>query len=174
MEKFKELKNSKNFTEDAIRKYTGEEIFCYILNRVMRNFEKGLIKLAYYIGPLLFGLNKYSLEHSDKFLNENTTLYRKWILNPLDKYIYKFSVGHIICFPSLTSTSILEKQFAPTDLAKKINKIKNDKENSEEIKIEMIIKYKHEEGNITPALNIVKLSNSKNEEERLIFPFTFF
>ena len=174
LKKFKELKDSKNFTEDAIRKYTGEGIFCYLLNRVMRNFEKGLIKLAYYIGPLLFGLNKYALEHPDKCLNENTTLYRKLTLNPLDKYIYKFSVGHIICFPSLTSTSILKDQFAPTKLAKNINKIKNDKENSEEIKIEMIIKYKHEEGNITPALNIVKLSNSKNEEERLIFPFTFF
>ena len=174
MEHFKQLKESKNFTEDSIRKYTGEGIFCYLLNRVMRNFEKGLIKLAYYIGPLLFGLNKYALEHPDKCLNENTTLYRKLTLNPLDKYIYKFSVGHIICFPSLTSTSILKDQFAPTKLAKNINKIKNDKENSEEIKIEMIIKYKHEEGNITPALNIVKLSNSKNEEERLIFPFTFF
>ena len=41
LKKFKELKDSKNFTEDAIRKYTGEGIFCYLLNRVMRNFEKG-------------------------------------------------------------------------------------------------------------------------------------
>ena len=38
----------------------------------------------------------------------------------------------------------------------------------------MIIEYKHEEDNITPALDITHLSNSKYEEERLIFPFTFF
>ena len=40
----------------------------------MRNFEKGLIKLAYYIGPLLFRLNKYALEHPEKCLKEDTTL----------------------------------------------------------------------------------------------------
>ena len=94
--KFTELKNSEDFTVDAIKKYTGESLFCYLLNRVMRNFEKGLVQLAYYIGPLLFGLNKYALEHPDKCLNEDTTLYRKLTVSPLDKYIYKLSVGHII------------------------------------------------------------------------------
>ena len=101
---FEELKNSKNFTEDAIKKYTGVNIFCYLLNRVMRNFEKGLIKLAYYLGPLLFRLKKYALEHPEKCLKQDTILYRTITVSPLDKYIYKFSVGHIICFPSLTST----------------------------------------------------------------------
>ena len=176
LEKFTELKDSKNFTEDAITKYTGEGIFCYLLNKVMRNFEKGLIKLAYYIGPLLFGLNKYALEHPEKCLNEDTTLYRKMEVDDLGKYIYKLSEKHIICFPSLTSTSILKDQFAPTPLSKKVNEDKNKKkvEKNDKIQIEMIIKYKHEEGNITPALNIVELSNSQNEEERLVFPFTFF
>ena len=36
------------------------------------------------------------------------------------------------------------------------------------------IKYKHQEGNITPALDISDMSISKSENERLIFPFTFF
>ena len=179
IKKFKELKDLEDptkFTENAISKYTGENIFCYLLNRVMRNFEPGLIKLAYYVGPLLFGLNKYALEHPDKCLNEDTTLYRKMEVDTLGKYIYKLSVGHIICFPSLTSTSILSNQFAPTKLGKKVNASTNTKkeEKNDKVKIEMIIKYKHEEGNITPALNIVDLSHSQNEEERLIFPFTFF
>ena len=39
--KFTELRNSEDFTVDAIKKYTGESLFCYLLNRVMRNFEKG-------------------------------------------------------------------------------------------------------------------------------------
>ena len=99
LKEFKKLNQSDNFTEDAIRAYTGETPFCYVLNRVMRNFEKGLIKLAYYFGPFLFGLNKYALEHPDKCLNKDTTLYRKLRVNPLDKYVYKLSVGHVICFP---------------------------------------------------------------------------
>ena len=37
----------------------------------------------------------------------------------------------------------------------------------------MIIKYKHQEGNITPALNIEEFSENKTENERLLFPFTF-
>ena len=37
----------------------------------------------------------------------------------------------------------------------------------------MIIEYKHDVDNITPALDITHLSGSKYEEERLLFPFTF-
>ena len=178
LNKFTELRNSENFTVDAIKKYTGESFFCYLLNRVMRNFEKGLIKLAYYVGPLLFGLNKYALENPDKCLNKDTTLYRKLEVSPLDKYIYKFSIGHIICFPSLTSTSVVPNKFKPTDLGKNINKVPNkNQKNSEKdnnVEINMIIKYKHQEGNISPGLDISDLSSSKNEKEILIFPFTFF
>ena len=178
LEKFKELNESDNFTEDAIKKYTGESEFCYLLNRVMRNFEKGLIKLAYYIGPLLFGLNKYALEHPNVCLNKDTTLYRKLYVNYLDKYIYKFSVRHIICFPSLTSTSFLQNQFSPTVLGNAINsdpfKNQGNKKDDNKIEIEMIIKYKHQKGNITPGIDISELSVSKGEREVLLFPFTFF
>ena len=168
-EKFRSLKNIDNFTEKAIECYTGEGYFCYTLNKVMREFEKGLIKLSYYMGPFLFGLNKYALEHPEKGLNKDTTLYRKLVVNPLDKYIYKLAVGHIICFPSLTSTSVLENNFHPT---KKSSQVNNN--NKDSITLEMIIKYKHQEGNITPALNIEEFSQLKEEKERLIFPFTFF
>ena len=168
--------------EDAITKYTGESSFCYLLNRVMRNFEKGLINLAYYIGPLLFGLNKYALEHPERCLKKDTTLYRTLLISPLDKYIYKFSVGHIICFPSLTSAST-KNTFSPTILSQNTNKdlsrinidnIEDNKEDNNKIEILLVIEYKHEEDNITPALDITHLSKSQYEEERLIFPFTFF
>ena len=179
LDQFKELKKSEeDFTVEAIKKYTGESLFCYLLNRVMRNFESGLVQLAYYIGPLLFGLNKYALEHPNKCLNKDTYLYRKLKVSPLDKYIYNFSVGHIICFPSLTSTSVVSDKFKPTNLGKDINKdpFNNKKNNVEDnnVEINMIIKYKHHEGNITPALDISDISTSKSEDERLIFPFTFF
>ena len=167
-EKFKSLKNIEDFTEKAIRCYTGEGYFCYTLNKVMREFEKGLIKLSYYMGPFLFGLNKYALEHPEKGLNQDTTLYRKLVVNPLDKYIYKLAVGHIICFPALTSTSIMENIFHPTQKSSEVNNNNNDS-----ISLEMIIKYKHRDGNISPALNIEDFSVHKKENERLLFPFTF-
>ena len=178
LKQFRELNKSKNFTEDAIRKYTGESLFCYLLNRVMRNFEKGLIKLAYYIGPLLFGLNKYALEHPDKCLNQDTILYRKLSVNPLDKYIYKLSVGHIICFPSLTSTSFNSDDFIPSSLGKEVNadpnKNKGNKKDENNFEIEMIIKYRHQNGNISPGIDISDLSDNKDKKEILLFPFTFF
>ena len=178
LEEFIKLNKSRRFTEDAIKAYTGETPFCYSLNRVMRNFEKGLIKLAYYFGPFLFGLNKYALEHPEKCLNEDTKLYRKIRVNPLDNYVYKLSVGHIICFPSITSTSIVDINFNPTKLSSNINAdpFKNKTEEtkkSDMIDIDMIIHYKHSEGNITPGLDIQNLSKSKYEKERILLPFTF-
>jgi len=77
IEKFESLEGRNNFVELAIRLYTGESTFCYIFNRTMRNFEKGLVSLAYYMGPFLYGLNKYVYENPDKFaFREDMTLYR--------------------------------------------------------------------------------------------------
>ena len=53
------LENNNIFIEKSVRYYTGESNFCYLFIRVIRNFEKGLISFAYYIGPFLYGLNKY-------------------------------------------------------------------------------------------------------------------
>ena len=47
IDKFADLIDNENFVESSIRKYTGESGFCYIFNRTMRNFESGLISLAY-------------------------------------------------------------------------------------------------------------------------------
>ena len=50
--------NNNIFVEKVIRAYTGESSFCYLFNRAMRNFSKGLMLMAYFMGPFLFGLNK--------------------------------------------------------------------------------------------------------------------
>jgi hypothetical protein len=181
IKKIEALKDVNNFTEQAIRTYTGESTFCYIFNRTMRNFEEGLISLAYYMGPFLYGLNKYVYENPDKFaFRENMNLYRNIQCSILDFYLYKINIKHIICFPSITSTSTVRGKFNPTGKAKKINK--NDGISPEEIqKVTMIFNYKHEAGNISPGI-IVKdnkgndddyLSKHKSENEVILFPFTF-
>ena len=65
--KFESLKDKENFVELSINKYTGESGFCYIFNRTMRNFESGLISLAFYMGPFLYGVNKYVKENPKNF-----------------------------------------------------------------------------------------------------------
>lgn len=157
---FKKLKDLEgNFTENAIKEYASKGVFCYQINYVLENFEKELIELAYFIGPFLFGLNKYALKNKDKALNKDTTLYRKILVNPLEKYNYTLCEKHIICFTSLTFAYTEEKE------------INISETNRKDIEIDMIIKYRHKEGNVSPALDIETLSNNKGEI--LIFPFTF-
>ena len=180
IEKFKNLVNLENndiFIERSIRYYTGESNFCYLFNRVMRNFEKGLISFAYYMGPLLYGLNKYVKENPKFGFSKKMKLYRIIQCSKLDFYQYKLNFGHIICFPSLTSTSSIPIKFKPTKLSQKTNK--NIQE--EMVPIKMIFKYKHKSGNISPGIIIEDkktkagnyLSTRPKEKEVLLFPFTF-
>ena len=176
--KFKSLVEKDNFVELAIRCYTGESSFCYILNRSMRNFESGLISLAYFMGPFLFGLNKYVKENPEFAINKDMTLFRNINCSIYDYYLYVLNLNHIICFPSITSTSTVRGKFEPTKQCKKINEygVKCD-----ELKVTMIFNYKHEDGSISPGI-IIKdykgkdgqyLSKHPTENEVILFPFTF-
>ena len=173
------LKDYNSFVEESIRAYTGESSFCYLFNRVMRNFEKGLISFAYYMGPLLYGLNKYVKENKKYAILKNKKLYRIIECSKLDFYLYKLNVGHIICFPSITSTSSKEIKFKPSKLGKSIN-INNDAD--EKVKIKMIFNYKYKKGNISPGIIIENNKGKdgrylskyyKTEKEVILFPFTF-
>ena len=168
---FFDIKDNNTFVEQAIRYYTGEGYFCYFFNKLMRNFEKGLISYAYFMGPFLFALNKYVKENTSFALSKDTTLYRIIQCSKTDFYLYKLNLGHIICFPSLTSTSSKPIKFQPTKLALKANNINNNL-----IKIKMIFTYKHEKGNISPGIIIEdkkghdnKPLTKYNENEVILF-----
>ena len=180
IKKFQDIVNCSNFVETSIRKYTGESGFCYIFNRTMRNFEKGLMSLAYYMGPFLFGVNKYVKENPQKFaLNKSMTLYRNIQCSIYDFYLYQMNENHIICFPSITSTSTEKGEFTPTGKAKAINKIGIKEEDM--LNVTMIFKYNHEMGNISPGIVVMDyegkdgnyLSANPSENEVILFPFTF-
>ena len=179
-EKFKSLIDKDNFAELSIRYYTGESGFCYIFNRSMRNFEKGLMSLAYYMGPFLFAVNKYVKENPAKFkFNNDMTLYRNITCSIFDFYLYKMNLNHIICFPSITSTATVRDEFTPTSGAKSYNK--NGISPNDMYDVTMIFNYKHKSSNISPGI-IVKdniasdgysLSACDTENEVILFPFTF-
>ena len=180
IDQFNSLVDKKNFVELSIRKYTGETEFCYVFNRAMRNFEKGLIGLAYYMGPFLFAVNKYVKENPYYFkFNKDMTLYRNIQCSIFDFYLYKINLNHIICFPSITSTSIIKGTFTPTPLGQKIN---NKGMNSKDLlKVTMIFNYKHREDYISPGIIVSNnkgedggyLSKHPEESEVILFPFTF-
>ena len=180
---FKALKNTKRsvaFVEETIRKYTGESIFCYLFNRMMRNIESGIIYLSYFMGPFIFELNKYVKNRKECAFSQNMILYRKLICTETEFYLYKLNLNHIICFPSLTSTSSKDINFNPSNLAKQINK-KKDKKYEEPLNVKLVIKYKHENDNISPGIIIEDkkgyngeyISCYPKENEVLLFPFTF-
>ena len=60
-------------------------------------------------------MNKYVKENSDFAMSYDMTLYRYINISKLDFYLYKINKGHIICFPSITSTSSKDEGFTPTD-----------------------------------------------------------
>ena len=177
--KFESLKGRQNFVESAIRLYTEESLFCYAFNRTMRHFQKGLISLAYYMGPLLYGLNKYVYENPRNFaMRENMVLFRNIHCSILDFYLYAININHIICFPSITSTSTEPKEFNTT-ISQQVNN--NGIPQEALIKITMIFYYNHEAGNVSPGI-IIKdnkgrdgkyLSVYHDENEVILFPFTF-
>ena len=168
------LNDNNQFIEKAIREYTKESDFCYLLNKMMRYFESGLISLAYYMGPFLYGLNKYVKENPDFSMSHDMTLYRKFDCSKLDFYLYKINKGHIICFPSITSTSSQDGSFTPTGYGSSNN-------SEEKITIKLIIKYKHEYGNKSPGIIVEDkkgkdghyLSEYTSDHEVILFPFTF-
>ena len=143
----------------------------------MRNFEKGLISFAHYMGPFLYGLNKYVKDNQSFAISKKMKLYRNIICSPLDFYQYKLNIGHIVCFPSLTSTSSAEIKFNPTKLSQKVNNANKE----EKIFIKMIFKYIHKKGNISPGIIVedkkikdgTYLSKRPKEKEVILFPFTF-
>ena len=179
IKKFKNLvdyEDNNRFIEKSIKEYTSESNFCYLFNRVMRNFEKGLISFAYYMGPFLYGLNKYVKENPNFAISKNMKLYRVIKCSKIDFYQYKLNYGHIICLTSLTSTSSSPIQFKPSKLSQKTNK-----NTDEMIGIKMIFNYTHEKGNISPGIVIedkiledgTYLSSNPKEKEVILFPFTF-
>ena len=160
-----------DFPKKCIEYYTGEDL-CYIFNKALRNFEKFYVEMAHFIGPFYYGIFKYSMKNSEKQLrNKSKTLYRDITMNRLDLYSYQFCENDIICFPSFTSTTVLENyDFKPAKNAKKIN---ND-QIKEKSYVKMIITYNPQGNDCQPqGVDISDISQFNEEQEILLFPFTF-
>ena len=131
------------------------------------------------MGPFLFGLNKYVKDNQSFAISKDMTLYRIIKCQKIDLYLYKLNLNHIVCFPSITSTSSKPINFKPSNLANNINNINSD--DKEILKIKMIFRYKHKNANKSPGIIIENkkgqdgkyISKYPNENEVILFPFTF-
>ena len=106
------------------------------------------------------------------------TLYRFFKCTILDFYLYIINLKHIICFPSITSTTFNEK-YNPSDQAQKMNNIDSSK--GDIVDVKMIFNYQHIANSISPGIIICDkkgkdgeyLSKYPEEGEVILFPFIF-
>ena len=156
------LKTNDEFIKQSLRQYTKPDIFCYSLNKCMRNLENGLKDLAYFIGPFIYELNKYVKKNPNFSISKSTLLYRNINCPYLEFFQYKLNIGHIISFPSFVSTCLVPMKILPMSLFKK-------SQDDNIVQIEMIFKYNYKEGNISPGIIVP----NSFENEVILFPFTF-
>ena len=172
-----DLETNNQFIEQSIKEYmNNESSFCFIFNRKLNNFEKWIIPFSFYMGPFLYGFYKYTKDNPDFAISKKITLYKIFKSSKLDFYQYKYNLGHIICFTSLTLTSSNKIKFEPKQFPQKIN------DNKDEIVIvKLIITYNYKKGSISPGIIIGEkklkdgsyLSNNPKEKEVILFPYTF-
>ena len=170
-----DLANNNQFIEQSIKEYASESNFRYIFNRKLKDFEKWIVPYSYFMGPFLYGINKYVKDNPDYAISKKMTLYKIFKCSKLDFYEYKYNLGHLICLTSLTSTSPEKIKYDPKKYPQKI--IEN---NNEKFIVKMIFTYSHKKGNISPGIiigdkkikNGNKLLFNLKEKEVLLFPFT--
>lgn len=168
--KLRKLVDSENFLKDSLEFYTNESNFIYILNKVIRNIERGATRLSFLIGPMYYNMIRYlTIENPSLKLTEDATLYRNIDIKDYDLNLYSMAEGTIICFPSFTSTSYTN-EFIPTANALETNHIGNN----DKIRLEMVIYYKHDFKNAPQGMILKDFSVNQSEQEVLLFPFTFF
>ena len=161
--------NSNEPLKDFLEFYTDENKYIYIFNRIMRKIEKGLSRLSFLIGPMYYSMVRLvKKERKDLNLNKSITLYRNIVINEYDLNIYYMAQDNIICFSSFTSTSKTNSEFETTKTAKEVNNFIGNA-----IKLQMILKYKHNSDNAPIGMILANFSVNPHENEVLLFPFTF-
>ena len=173
MDKLTELSSldtNNQFVELSLREYTREGSFSYLFKKPLRNFGKGLISFAYYMGPFLYGINKYVRDNPKFAMTKKMELEKIIKCSRYDFYQYKYNQNRIVCFTSLIVTSSSHIKY---------NLDKQEKD--DKILIRMIFKYDYEKGDISPGIVIENkkgndgkyISSNPKDKQVILFPFTF-
>jgi len=134
----------------------------------MRKIDSETANILFLIGPMYYNIFRFIKINKNYMLRQNITLYRIIKINKYDLNLYYMAQGHIICFPSFTSTSFLKYDFMTTVNALKVNNPEKDN-----VVLTMIFKYIHDPNNEIPFAMILKDYSKLKEYEVLFLPFTF-
>ena len=162
LEQFKTIEgNEKNI----IKLYTLEKGSYYQdFNNWLNNLDPLAIqKTSWFIAVVIYCLNLYAEKKGIK--DDGLKLYRGLLMNLSDLLSYERLKGELICYPSFTSTS------KKIEVAKEFAKNINNKEKYETI---ITINYLYKKGFIPTTVDVSEISQFKEEEECLFFPYTFF
>ena len=166
LESFKvfDIKEDMNNVDKLIINQYTKNTFYGPLNRWLINLDNySLEEVAYFTSRFIHSLNDYACE-SQKYFEENTTLYRGVTMNLSTLLTYEKAKGKIIVLTSFTSTT-LEK--------KKIQQFKR-KKNETQFSVIYQIKNIHNKERKSGGIDIQELSDYPSEKEILFLPFSFF
>ena len=149
--------NCEDDIKNYIHNYTSELFYYKYINKFLREGDFDAFRiLSSHLSKFIYNLYIYREKNIEK--SQKSNLYRKIYLNPEDIKLYKLLIGRVICYPSFTSTSIIEDVYEP----KKLN------ENDELVKL--II----DQNDSKSVVSVREFSEYPEEEEYLFMPFSFF
>ena len=149
--------NCKDDVNSYIKNYTAESFYYRYLNQFLRQGDfDAFRKLSSHISKFIYLLYEYRKKNIK--VHEKTELFRKMYIS-LDEFNnYESSKGKVICFPSFTSTTIIDGSFTPK------------KKNPSDLLVQLIIKQNETKS----VVSISEHSVFESEKEYLFLPFSFF
>jgi hypothetical protein len=157
-ETIKNVFNGNHNIDNYISNYTLESFYYKYLNKFLREGNyKSFRTLSNHISKFIYHLYEYRKRTMNNHNQSN--LYRKMYLTPEDFNIYLNSIGRVICYPSFTSTSLVEN-----------NSFSPNPSNKDDQFVKLII----EQNNSKSVVSISEISQFPKEKEYLFLPFSFF
>ena len=149
--------NCSHKIENYISLYTFEGFYYKYINKFLREGDFNHFKiLSSHISKFIYHLYEYRKRNIQK--HDNSKLFRNIYITQEELQIYINGINKVICYPSFTSTSLVENAFNPIQL------------NSNEQYIKLII----DQNNSKSVVSIGEISQNPNEKEYLFMPFSFF
>ena len=150
---FNESHNIRNY----IKFYTYEGFYYKYINLFLRQGNLETFKiLSSHISKFIYHLYEYRKHIIQE--QDTSVLFRNMYITREELEIYENNINSVICYPSFTSTSILENAFNPQ------NNLNNDQ----------YVKLVIQQNNSKSVVSIGKISQNPDEKEYLFIPFSFF
>ena len=149
--------NASHNIRNYIKFYTYEGFYYKYINLFLRQGNLETFKiLSSHISKFIYHLYEYRKHIIQE--QDTSVLFRSMYITREEFEIYENNINRVICYPSFTSTSILENAFNPQ------NNLNNDQ----------YVKLVIQQNNSKSVVSIGKISQNPDEKEYLFIPFSFF